>query len=287
MPRVVILESEQAASDAVATFVAKTLTATPDLVLALPTGRTPIGFYAGLVDGHRSGHADFRRATVFGLDEFVGLRPADPRSFRAFLRRHLLDHVNIPRARIHGLNGAATDWVKEAAGYEEQIARAGGLDLAIVGIGRNGHVGFNEPAGWLTARTHRVKLRADTRRANAEAFAGRWRDVPTHALSMGMGTILNARGVILLAFGRHKAAIVRRALDGPVTTHVPASLLQLHPNVVVVLDRSAARTIAGLHPSAPHRVSSAVSAGAARGPRRSPRAWSRALSAAAGAPADR
>jgi glucosamine-6-phosphate deaminase len=240
MPRVVILESEHAASAAVASFVSQLLAATPDLVLALPAGRTPIALYDALVARHRSGDGDFRRAIVFGLDEFLGLKPADPRSFRMFLRRHLLDHVNIPRTGIHGLNGAVKNWRKEVAAYERAIVRAGGLDLAIVGIGRNGHVGFNEPAAVLTPRTHCVRLRAETRRANAEAFAGRWQDVPTHALSMGMGTILNARGVILLAFGAPKAAIVARAFSGPVTTRVPASLLQLHPNVTVVLDRAAA-----------------------------------------------
>ncbi len=229
MPRVVILDTERAASAAVAGFVARMLAATPDLVLALPTGRTPIALYGALVDCHRSGAADFSQATVFALDEFVGLPPSDPRSFRAFLRRHLLDHVNVAPGRIHGLNGTAKDWKKAAAAYELEIGRAGGLDLAIVGIGRNGHVGFNEPASRLPARTHRVRLLPETRRANAGAFAGRWRDVPAHALSMGIGTILNARGVILLAFGGHKAAVVRRALTGPITTLVPASLLQLHP----------------------------------------------------------
>jgi glucosamine-6-phosphate deaminase len=176
---------------------------------------------------------------VFGLDEFDGLRPRDPRSFHAFLRRRFLDHVNIAESRIHALNGAAA-WRNEAVAYERQIAKAGGIDIAIVGIGRNGHIGFNEPASRLVARTHRVRLRPETRRANAEAFGGNWRDVPAHALSMGMGTILNARAIILLAFGKRKKAIVRRAIEGPITTQIPASLLQLHPNTIIVIDREAA-----------------------------------------------
>jgi glucosamine-6-phosphate deaminase len=241
MPRVVILDSEHAASTAAASFIARLLAATPDLVLAVPAGRTPIALYDALV----AAGADFRQATAFGLDEFLGLRPTDPRSFRMFLRRHLHDRIDIPRARIHGLNGAARNWRKEVAAYERAIVRAGGLDLAIVGIGRNGHVGFNEPAPRLPARTHCVRLRTETRRANADLFNGRWQDVPTHALSMGMGTILNARGVILLAFGARKASIVARAFNGPVTTRVPASLLQLHPNAIVVLDRAAAGKLAG------------------------------------------
>jgi glucosamine-6-phosphate deaminase len=241
MPRVVILDTGPDASAAVASFLSRRLAATPDLVLALPAGRTPIALYDALVACHQAGAADFSGVTTFGLDEFVGVKPSDPRSFHAFHRRHLLDRVNVKRDRIHTLNGAASHWPREVAAYERAIARAGGLDVALVGIGRNGHVGFNEPADHLPAKTHRVRLRADTRRANAEAFGGDWRDVPTHALSMGMGTILNARAVILLAFGRRKRSIVRRALTGPVTTRVPASLLQLHPNVLVVLDRDAGR----------------------------------------------
>ena len=240
MPRVVILASERAASAAVADFLARLLASTPDLVFALPAGRTPIALYEALVVCHRSGRADFSQASVFGLDEFIGLRRADRRSFHAFLRQHLLDHVNIPAGRIGALNGAARDWRKEAAAYERQIAKAGGIDIAIVGIGPNGHIGFNEPGTLLAARTHRVRLRPETRRANAEAFGGRWRDVPSQAVSMGMATILNARAVILLAFGRHKREIIRRAFQGPLTTQVPASLLQLHPNAIVVLDREAA-----------------------------------------------
>jgi glucosamine-6-phosphate deaminase len=244
MPRVVILPAEEDAAAAAAMWIAQLLTATPDLVFALPAGRTPLALYAALVARHRAGQADFSAAATFGLDEFVGLRPADPRSYHALVRRHLLDHVNVPHARRFTLNGAAADWRREVAAYERKLSSVGGLDLAIVGIGRNGHIGFNEPADRLEARTHRVRLRPQSRRANVAHFGGRLRDVPAYALSMGMGTILSARGVLLLAFGRPKAAIVRRALTGPVTTQVPASLLQLHPNALVVLDKEAA---AGSH----------------------------------------
>jgi glucosamine-6-phosphate deaminase len=192
-----------------------------------------------------------------------------------FLRRHLLDRVDVPRARAHGLNGAAKDWRKEAGAYEQAIARAGGLDLAFVGIGRNGHVGFNEPGDRLQARTHCVRLRTETRRDNADAFGGRWRDVPTHALSMGIGTILNARGIVLLAFGARKSAIVARALRGPVTTRVPASLLQLHPNAIVVLDRAAAAKLADQrHHRRPNRISPQDVLGRAHRSRVKPRASS-------------
>jgi glucosamine-6-phosphate deaminase len=240
MPRVAVLPAEADAASAAASWIAELLSATPDLVLALPAGRTPLSLYAALVVRYRAGEADFSRASTFGLDEFAGLSPSDPRSYHALLRRHLLDHVNVDRARTFTLNGAARDWRREVAAYERTLASVGGLDLAIVGIGRNGHVGFNEPGERLAARTHRVRLRPESRRANAQQFGGRVRDVPGYALSMGIGTILNARGVLLLAFGRHKARIVDRALAGPVTTQVPASLLQLHPNALVVLDGEAA-----------------------------------------------
>ena len=144
------------------------------------------------------------------------------------------------KAQIEFLNGRTRAWRREVARYERKLADAGGLDLVVLGVGRNGHVGFNEPAAALEARTHRAVLRAATRRANAWMFGGTVGAVPRYALSMGIGTILSARGVVLIATGREKAEIVRLALAGLVTTRVPASLLQLHPNVVAVLDRAAA-----------------------------------------------
>ena len=241
--RVVIHPSAEAASRGLADFLARMLRRQPRLVLALPTGRTPIPLYRALVRLHQRGRADFSRATTFNLDEFAGLSARDPRSYHAFMRRHLFDGVNLSPRRIQFLNGRARSWRREAARYEGQIAAAGGLDLVVLGIGRNGHLGFNEPAAALAARTHLATLRPPTRRANAWLFDGDARRVPRRALSMGIGTILSARGVVLLATGRTKAAIVRRALTGPVTTRVPASLLQLHPNVVAVLDRDAARDL--------------------------------------------
>jgi glucosamine-6-phosphate deaminase len=241
MLRVVIHPSAEAASLGLANFLARTLREWPTLVLGLPTGRTPIPLYRELVRLHQQGRADFSRARTFNLDEFVGLSPRDPRSYQAFMRRHLFDGVNLAHERIEFLNGQARDMRREARRYERRIATVGGLDLVLLGIGGNGHLGFNEPAATLVSPTHVSTLRATTRRANAWLFDGEVRRVPRRALSMGIGTILSARGIVLLATGRAKAAIVRRALTGPITTRVPASLLQLHPNVVVVLDRDAAR----------------------------------------------
>ncbi len=238
--RTLIHSSADAASRGLADFLARSLERQPRLVLGLPTGRTPVAFYGELVRLHAAGRADFRRARTFNLDEFVGLGARDSQSYRAFMRRHLFDRVNLDKTRIEFLNGRAPNWRRECARYERAIASAGGIDLVILGIGANGHIGFNEPAPALEARTHLVTLRVATRRANAWMFGGRASSVPRQALSMGMGTILGARAVVLLATGRLKAAIVHRALTGPVTTRVPASLLQLHPNVIVVLDRDAA-----------------------------------------------
>lgn len=236
----VIHPTPDAAADAVATFLAECVTVAPTLVLGLPTGRTPIAMYAALVREHQRGRADFSQATTFNLDEFVGLAPAHPGSYHAYMERHLFSHVNLHPSRRHLPNGQARSAAAEARRYDAAIAAAGGLDLAVLGIGANGHIGFNEPASQLAAGTNVARLTPASRRGNADAFGGVVSRVPTHAISMGVGTILSARHVLLLATGVGKADIVRAALEGPVTTRIPASLLQTHPRAVVVLDRAAA-----------------------------------------------
>lgn len=234
--RVVVASSAKAASRIVAQILARTLKSQPDCVLGLPTGRTMIPVYETLVRLHRRGLASFRRATTFNLDEFLGLPAGHPGSYRAFMSRHLFDHVDLGASASH-----FPERDDGRGGYDEHMRRAGGLDLCLVGIGRNGHVGFNEPARRLHARTHRVRLLSSSRHANAYLFSGHVRNVPRFAMSMGIGTILQARAIVLLATGRDKARVVRSAFSGKVTTSVPASLLQAHPNVLVVLDRAAAR----------------------------------------------
>jgi len=243
--KVVTYASASRAAAAAAALVVKQLSRQPRLVLGLPTGNTPIPMYRALVRAHLRGRADFSHVITFNLDEFAGIGPDDPGSYRAFMQQVLFAHVNLRPGRAHVLDGLATDWRREAARYEHMIARAGGLDLVVLGVGTNGHLGFNEPADRLEARTHRVTLHPQTRRANAHLFGGAWKSVPTHALSMGIGTILTARRAVLLATGTNKARIVAQALTGPVTTRVPASLLQTHPDVVVVLDREAAGALPG------------------------------------------
>lgn len=238
-----VFSTPQSAARALANRLARMLRADPSLVLGLPTGRTPIPLYQHLVELHRGGRADFSRATTFNLDEFIGIDAADPRSYRAFMQRHLFDHINISPRRINFLNGTASDLDRECARYERAIERAGGIDLLILGLGTNGHIGFNEPGRALVAGTHRTRLSAATRRANADLFGHRASRVPAGALSMGMATILHARRIVLLATGAAKAQCVARMVNGMLTPRVPASFLQLHRDVDVWLDRGAASRI--------------------------------------------
>jgi glucosamine-6-phosphate deaminase len=242
-PHVSIFPDDRAVAQALARRVAGALRANPRLVLGLPTGRTPLALYEELATLHARGEADFSEASTFNLDEFLGIAATHPGSYRMFMERHLFGRVKIDPARIHFLNGTAPDPEAECERYEEAIAAAGGLDLQILGIGTNGHIGFNEPASGLSACTHRVRLKPETRQSNAALFDGDPSAVPDEALSMGMGTILRARSLVLLATGARKARCVERALHGPVTTELPASFLQLHGDVDVMLDEPAAQRL--------------------------------------------
>jgi glucosamine-6-phosphate deaminase len=242
-PRVVILPDARAVARQLAGRIGAALRDRPDLVLGLPTGRTPLMLYEELTALHRRGEADFSRAITFNLDEFVGVPADHPGSYRSFMRQFFFDHVNADASRTHFLDGAARDPEEECERYEREIDRAGGIDLQILGIGTNGHIGFNEPAPELEARTHRVRLRAETRRSNAALFGGDPEQVPAEALSMGMGTILQARCAVLIATGSSKARCVERLVNGPITTLLPASFLQLHRNADIYLDEDAAAAL--------------------------------------------
>src|SRR6185369_15202863 len=175
--------------------------------------------------------------------EFVGIAPDHPGSYRTFMQTHLFSRVNLRPDRINVLNGVAPDLEGECARYERAIEAAGGIDLQLLGIGTNGHIGFNEPARELVGATHRVHLKASTRRSNAALFGGSVDNVPREALSMGMATILRARRIVLIATGKAKARCVDRAVNGPITTRMPASFLQLHCEVELMLDEAAAGEI--------------------------------------------
>ena len=251
-------EDDEALSAALATQVLERIVARPALVLGLPTGRTPLGLYRELRErsgrpstssgpsratSRDGGRIDWSQVRTFNLDEFAGLDPSQSNSYRAFMQAELFDHVSIDPAKIGFLNGAAVDLKDECRRYEEAIDAAGGIDLQILGIGANGHIGFNEPADGLCAHTHVAELEQESREANAQRFGGDWQQVPERALSMGMATILNAREIVLLATGGEKADAVHGMIEGLITTRLPASLLQVHPRVTVMLDRAAARRL--------------------------------------------
>jgi glucosamine-6-phosphate deaminase len=237
---VTIFDRAGEASRALARRVTDALQQAPDLVIGLPAGRTPVETYKELCRLHLVGEADFSRATAFLLDEFVGLGAVHPGSFRRFITEHLLSAVNLDPERAHSLDGVAADLDLECERYEEAIATCGGLDLLLLGVGVNGHVGFNEPGETLTARTHRVTLLESTRGDNAGPFGGVAARVPKEGLSLGMGTILRAETIAVIATGERKASAVTAMLRGRLTTHLPASFLQLHRRVEVYLDRAAA-----------------------------------------------
>jgi glucosamine-6-phosphate deaminase len=237
-------DDEQALSAALATRVLEKIVAQPSLVLGLPTGRTPLGLYRELRERSGSNDAgngiDWTHVRTFNLDEFAGLDAAHPSSYRAFMQAELFDHVSIAPANIGFLNGRALDLKAECRRYEDAIDAAGGIDLQILGIGANGHIGFNEPADGLCATTHIAELEQESRQANAQRFGGDWTVVPERALSMGMSTILGAREIVLIATGAEKADAVYGMIEGLITTQLPASLLQVHHRVTVMLDGDAA-----------------------------------------------
>jgi len=235
-----VFTSERTATRALAERLQDHLNAKCGLVLGLPTGRTPIPLYKRLVALQRVGRIDLSGATTFNLDEFWGIGPDHPGSYRAFMTRHLFGSVPISPERIHFLDGSASDAAAECARYEDDLARAGGIDVQVLGLGANGHIGFNEPGQFLHARTHLASLKPQTRRANAGLFGHDVSRVPLQALSMGMATILQARHIYLLAVGRRKSRAVRGMIKGPLTPRLPASFLQLHHRVEVFVDRSAA-----------------------------------------------
>jgi glucosamine-6-phosphate deaminase len=238
--RVNVFENERVLARTLAVQIAASLGQNPTLVLGLPTGRTPIRLYHELGVLHRNGQADFSHATTFNLDEFVGVTEHDGGSYRAFMREHLFSRVNLHPSRLNFLDGSAADLDAECRRYDKAIAATGGIDLQLLGIGTNGHIGFNEPARELVGSTHRVRLKDSTRRSNAALFGGDPAKVPPEALSMGVGTILKAKRIVLIATGKLKARCIERVLNGPITTKLPASFLQVHRDVELMLDAAAA-----------------------------------------------
>ncbi len=212
------------------------LKAKPDAILGGATGSTPLGLYAELVRRNKAGKISFKDVKTFNLDEYVGLDGSHDQSYRYFMNKNLFEQIDIDIANTHVPSGIVTE---NCADYDKEIEAAGGIDLQLLGIGVDGHIGFNEPGTPLDSLTHVVELEESTRVANSRFFKS-IDEVPTHAVTMGIKTVMNARAIILMAIGKSKAEIIAKTLQGPICTEVPASILQLHPFVEFYLDPEAA-----------------------------------------------
>nr|WP_220790604.1 glucosamine-6-phosphate deaminase [Gluconacetobacter asukensis] len=242
--KVIICPDPAHVAELAARLLADQVRGRPDSVLGLATGRTMEAIYRLLVGTARADGVDFGAVTTFNLDEYVGLSGGHAQSYRHYMRAHLFAHVDLAPERSHVPNGAAPDADAEAAGYEARIAQAGGIDLQLLGLGENGHIGFNEPLSSLASRTRVVTLAQATLAQNAGMFGGDLSRVPTRAITMGTGTILEARKTLMVVTGARKAAIAARAIEGPVSAAVPGSALQFHPDCLVLLDPAAASGLA-------------------------------------------
>lgn len=223
-------------------FVARLLRRRPNCVLGLATGSTPLGMYQELIRLHREEGLDFSRVVTFNLDEYVGLAPTHPQSYRRFMQMHLFDHLNVDPRHTHVPDGRALDFEAFCQQYERSMVEAGGIDLQVLGIGSDGHIAFNEPGSSLGSRTRLKTLTEETVRDNARFF-GSAEQVPRLAITMGVGTILESRQCLLLACGSSKARAIRDTIEGPVTAQVTASALQLHRDVIAVVDEEAGRLL--------------------------------------------
>jgi glucosamine-6-phosphate deaminase len=234
-----ILNDYDGMSVAAAQVVKHTLNSKPNAVLGLATGSTPLGMYKELARMHREENLDFSQVTTFNLDEYVGLGRDDPQSYHFFMHENLFRHVNIPPHNIYIPSGTTDNYAAFCQWYEQRIRECGGIDLQILGIGSDGHIAFNEPSSSLGSRT-RIKTLARQTIEDNSRFFDRAEDVPVYAITMGVGTILEARKIILLASGENKATALAAAIEGPVTSMITASALQLHRDTICYVDRAAA-----------------------------------------------
>jgi glucosamine-6-phosphate deaminase len=240
---VIIQPTEEAAAALVSRIVARELRANPHLVLGLATGQTMERVYRQLVAAHRDEKLDFSLCSTFNLDEYVGLAPSNATSYRHYMDEHLFNLVNLDPRNTHLPDGQAPDLEAECLRYEALIKRFGGIDLQLLGIGKAGHIGFNEPLSALRSRTRVKALTPVTLKQNARFFGGE-QNMPRRAITMGVGTILECRRCVLLATGEAKAGIIAQAVEGPITSMISATALQLHPRCTVVVDDAAAARLA-------------------------------------------
>ena len=225
-------------SEKAARIVAACVTLKPDCVIGLATGSTPVGMYKCLIEKNKAGKLDFSRVRTYNLDEYYPIDPTNEQSYRYFMDKNLFDSINIDKANTHVMNGKCEDPEKETADYDKAIEAAGGIDIQVLGIGRNGHIGFNEPADEFTDEAFKVKLTDSTIVANSQYFT----DIamPHYAITMGIGSIMRAKKIVLIATGESKAEAIKATVEGEVTPHCPASILQQHDDVTIFLDEAAA-----------------------------------------------
>jgi len=240
--KIIIKDDYDGASTAAANILASFVSASPKGVLGLATGSTPEGAYAKLIEMHSAGKVDFSNIISFNLDEYHPIEKTNNQSYDYFMRKNLFSNVNINPDNVHLPNGEAKDPLAECIAYEAKIAAAGGIGLQLLGIGNNGHIGFNEPAPFFPKSTNYVELEASTIEANSRFFDDA-NQVPKHALTMGIGTIFAAKQILMVVAGAHKADIIEKAVFGNIDPQLPASILQLHPDVTFVLDTDAATKI--------------------------------------------
>lgn len=237
--KIIVTKDYNDMSRKAANIISAQIITKPNCVLGLATGSTPVGTYAQLVEWYKKGDLDFSQVSTVNLDEYRGLDHSNDQSYYYFMMNNLFKHVNIDLSRTNVPDGTNPDPVKACEEYEENVKSYGGADLQLLGLGHNGHIGFNEPADEFPNFTHCVDLTESTIKANARFFE-KIEDVPTQAYTMGIGTIMRAKRILLIASGADKAEAVKKALQGPVMPQMPASILQLHPDVTVVLDEAAA-----------------------------------------------
>ncbi|GBR43955.1 glucosamine-6-phosphate deaminase [Neokomagataea thailandica] len=238
--KIIILPDAHSVCGLAADIIAQTIRQKPEAVLGLATGRTMEAIYAGLCERHRTGQVDVASITSFNLDEYVGLPKNHPQSYRHYMREKLFDSVGVPEIRGHVPCGDALNPDQEAASYDQAIAEAGGIDLQLLGLGGNGHIGFNEPLSGFRTRTRVVALAEATLAQNSGMFEGDPDQVPKCAITMGVGTILEAKSILLVATGAAKAEAVAGSIEGPLSSVVPGSAVQMHQECLVLLDEQAA-----------------------------------------------
>ena len=237
--RILVCKDYESMSQKAAQIILNQVTLKPNSVLGLATGSTPIGMYKNLVDMYKNGVVDFSDITTFNLDEYYKLPITNDQSYHYFMQENLFNHININPANIHIPNGMADNIEKECEDYENSIKDAGGIDIQVLGIGRNAHIGFNEPTTSFEKGTHLVDLTPSTIEANARFFKSE-NEVPKKAVTMGTGSIFKARKIVMLAYGEDKADAIYNTVHGKITPKIPASILQLHGDVVLILDEAAA-----------------------------------------------